>query len=107
LHELPSGIPAALFGIVLGLAGLGNVWRAAHQAWQTPAFVGEALMALAAVLWALLLLVYILKWIFAREDAFDEGRASQRRQSVEDRARRLPRLGQGNPPVRRRPRSSA
>src|ERR1700742_1340148 len=68
----PPAIPAAFFGIVLGLAGLGNAWRAAHQAWQTPAFVGEALMALAAVVWALLLLLFILKWIFAREEAFGE-----------------------------------
>jgi tellurite resistance protein len=68
----PPIIPAAFFGIVLGLAGLGNAWRAAHQIWQTPAFVGEALMALAAVVWALLLLLFILKWIFTREEAFGE-----------------------------------
>lgn len=55
----PPIIPAAFFGIVLCLAGLGNAWRAAHQIWQTRAFVGEALMALAAVVWALLLLLFI------------------------------------------------
>jgi len=36
----PPIIPAAFFGIVLGLAGLGNAWRAAHRVWQAPAFVG-------------------------------------------------------------------
>jgi tellurite resistance protein len=29
-------IPAAFLGVVIGLAGLGNAWRAAHQIWQTP-----------------------------------------------------------------------
>jgi tellurite resistance protein len=68
----PPIIPAAFFGIVLGLAGLGGAWRAAHQIWQMPAVLGEALMALAAVVWALLLFLFVLKWIFAREDAIAE-----------------------------------
>ncbi len=68
----PPVVPAAFFGIVLGLAGLGNAWRAAHQVWQLPAIIGEALMALAAMVWALLLLFFILKWIFARADARGE-----------------------------------
>jgi tellurite resistance protein len=68
----PPIIPASLFGIVLGLAGLGSAWRAAHQVWQVPALVGEVLMALAAVVWALLLPLFILKWIFAREEAVAE-----------------------------------
>jgi hypothetical protein len=68
----PPIIPAAFFGIVLGLAGLGNAWRAAHLVWRAPTFVGEALMALAAIVWALLLLLFILKWIFAREEALGE-----------------------------------
>lgn len=38
----PPIIPAAFFGIVLGLAGLGNAWNAAHQLWHMPALVGEA-----------------------------------------------------------------
>jgi tellurite resistance protein len=68
----PPIIPAAFFGVVLGLAGLGNARRAAHLVWRAPALVREALMALAAVVWALLLLLFILKWIFAREEAFSE-----------------------------------
>ena len=35
-------VPAAFFGIVLGLAGLANVWRAAHIAWGLPSMIGEA-----------------------------------------------------------------
>ena len=38
-------IPASFFGIVLGLAGLGNAWRAATLAWQLPPAIGETLMA--------------------------------------------------------------
>jgi hypothetical protein len=68
----PPTIPAAFFGIVLGLAGLGNAWRAAHQAWQLPALVGEALMALAAIVWALLVLLFVLKWSLARDEALGE-----------------------------------
>jgi tellurite resistance protein len=71
-HFKPPIIPAAFFGIVLGLAGLGSAWRVAHQIWQMPALIGEALMALAAVVWALLLFLFILKWIFAREEAVAE-----------------------------------
>src|SRR5258706_16148900 len=68
----PPVVPAAFFGIVLGLAGLGNAWRAAHQVWQLPALVGEILMALATIVWALLLLLFALKWIFAGKEAVGE-----------------------------------
>ncbi|WP_340117862.1 dicarboxylate transporter/tellurite-resistance protein TehA [Pelagibius sp. 7325] len=55
-------IPAAAFGMVLGLAGLANAWRAAHDAYQLPAAVGEAIMAAAAAVWAILLCLYAFKW---------------------------------------------
>ena len=65
-------VPAGFFGIVLGLAGLGNAWRAAHQVWRAPALVGEALMAIAALVWAVVLALFVLKWIFARAQALEE-----------------------------------
>jgi len=68
----PPIIPAAFFAIVLGLAGLGNAWRAAHQIWQLPAVVGEVLMAVATIVWGMLLLLFILKWLVAREAALGE-----------------------------------
>ena len=34
-------VQASFFGMVLGLAGLGTVWRWAHQVWGLPAVVGE------------------------------------------------------------------
>jgi tellurite resistance protein TehA-like permease len=82
----PPIIPTTFFGTVLGLAGLDNAWRAAHLVWRAPALGGEALMALVAVVWALLLLLFILKRIFTREErtiqfsaASSALRASQRR----------------------------
>ncbi len=68
----PPIVPAAFFGIVLGLAGLGNAWRAAHQVWHLPAIVGEILLALAFVVWALLLVLFILRWTFARAESIGE-----------------------------------
>ncbi|MGY8711112.1 dicarboxylate transporter/tellurite-resistance protein TehA [Bradyrhizobium sp. 18BD] len=68
----PPIVPAAFFGIVLGLAGLGNAWRAAHQVWHLPAIIGEAVLALAAIVWALLLVLFVLRWIFARAESLGE-----------------------------------
>jgi tellurite resistance protein len=69
----PPKIPAAYFGAVLGLAGLGNAWRVAHQAWGLPVLVGEALELTAVLVWAVLVVLYALKWILdpaaGREEA--------------------------------------
>jgi tellurite resistance protein len=65
-------IPAAFFGMVLGLAGLGNSWRAATVVWQQPAFVSEAICWLAVAVWAILILLYIAKWATARDGALKE-----------------------------------
>ena len=65
-------VPASFFGIVLGLAGLGNAWRAATAAWHLPAAIGEGLMALATIVWAALILLYGLKWALRRQEAVAE-----------------------------------
>ncbi len=57
--------------MVLGLAGLGGTWRG-HLAWGLPAVVGEVLMLVAAVVWAVVTVLYGLKWIVAREAALTE-----------------------------------
>lgn len=69
--RFPS-VPASLFGMVLGLAGLGNAWRAATAAWHLPAAIGESLMGLATIVWAVLVLLYGLKWVLRRQDALAE-----------------------------------
>jgi tellurite resistance protein len=58
-------MPASYFGIVLGLAGLGSAWRAASRAWQLPAFIAEWIYVGATVVWALLVILYMLKSILA------------------------------------------
>ena len=67
-------VPAAFFAVVLGLAGLGSVWRRAHVVYGAPAFIGEAVMACAVLVWALVLVLYAAKWCWARERALDEAR---------------------------------
>jgi tellurite resistance protein len=62
-------IPAAYFGIVLGLAGLGGAWRAAHRVWGLPSAIGESLMLIAGAGWAFLVIGYAAKWLLAREEA--------------------------------------
>jgi tellurite resistance protein len=67
-------VPASFFGMVLGLAGLGNCWRAAARLWSLPGAVGETIMLITVVSWALLLLAYLGKWIWARPQALAEFR---------------------------------
>ncbi|MBW6420497.1 dicarboxylate transporter/tellurite-resistance protein TehA [Rhizobium sp. XQZ8] len=65
LATIAGNMPAAYFGIVLGLAGLGNAWRAAAAAWQLPGIVGEAIYLVAGIVWALLVTIYLLKALLA------------------------------------------
>ncbi|TPG52639.1 dicarboxylate transporter/tellurite-resistance protein TehA [Sphingomonas glacialis] len=67
-------IPAAYFGIVLGLGGFANSWRVAHRAWGASAAIGETIFALAAAAWIVVLALYSWKWIAAREAALIEAR---------------------------------
>lgn len=64
-RDLPA-IPASFFGMVLGLAGLGNAWRAAHSVWGFDRTVGEIILLAASIVWALLAALFALKWIFKR-----------------------------------------
>lgn len=58
-------VPASLFSIVLGTAGLGTAWRAAEKLWSLPGAISEIIMAVAALVWAVLLVLYLLKWMAA------------------------------------------
>lgn len=66
---VPTLLPASLFGIVLGLTGVGNGWRVATRLWQAPAPVGEFIMLVAAATWLTLLLLYLRKWRLAPQAA--------------------------------------
>lgn len=65
-------VPASFFGIVLGLIGLGSSWRVAHHLWALPSMIGEALMAVGILVWGVVLMLFILKWIVSSEAAWTE-----------------------------------
>jgi len=62
-------VPASFFSMVLGLCGLGTDWRAASKLWGTPAWIGEAVMAVAAGVWLLLTMLYANKWLRSGDEA--------------------------------------
>jgi len=59
----PGRVPASFFGIILGLVGLGSVWRAAAEIWRVPGQIGEAIMMLSIGCWVLLVIFFFRKWI--------------------------------------------
>lgn len=65
-------VPAAFFGIVLGLAGLGGAWRIAARLWSLPPAIGEAIMLIAAAVWLIVAVLYAVKWLQAADAARTE-----------------------------------
>jgi tellurite resistance protein len=64
--------PAAFFGIALGLLALGLLWRGAERLWQLPTVISEVILAAGGLVWVLLLLLFIGKWLLARGEALAE-----------------------------------
>ena len=69
---LIANIPVSFFGMILGLVGLGNCWRVATKIWNLPSWIGEMMMLIAVVVWLVLILAYIGKWLWIRGDALAE-----------------------------------
>ena len=67
-----SSLPASFFGIVLGLSGLGQAWRLSVRLWDMPTVIGEAVLLLSVLVWAVLLVVYVLQAIRRPEIARKE-----------------------------------
>lgn len=65
LAQIVGNMPVSYFGIVLGLAGLGNAWRGAEQAWHLPRFVTDWIYLVAGLVWAVLVVLFILKALLA------------------------------------------
>ncbi len=65
-------VPASFFGMVLGLSGLANAWRVGARIWHLPVLIGEFLTFIALAVWLVLIVLYALKWMVAREEAFKE-----------------------------------
>lgn len=59
----PAPIPAAWFGSVLGLSGLGQTWRVASILWSLPGWIGEGILGIATCVWLWLLISYGLQAI--------------------------------------------
>ncbi len=58
-----KNLPINLFGSVMGLAGLGLAWRLSGQFYGYGAVLGEVLGGLAGLVFVLLTLSYLTKWI--------------------------------------------
>lgn len=67
-------MPASLFGMVFGIAGLASAWRAAGSVWNLPAWPGQALTALAVLVFVVLLTLFIAKWMWLPAQAREEVR---------------------------------
>jgi tellurite resistance protein len=67
-------VPASLFGIIPGIAGLAGGWRLAARLWNVPVWIGEALALGTTAIWLVLLLLYGAKWLVMREEAWAEFR---------------------------------
>lgn len=65
-------IPAAFFGMVLGLGGLSNGWRVAARLWGWPTAIADTLALLAFAVWVVVLGLIAGKWIVARPAAVAE-----------------------------------
>jgi len=73
-HGPNKFVPAAFFGIILGLVGLGGSWRFAATLWSLPRAIGETIMLTATAVWCVLMLLYAAKWIRARAEGLAEFR---------------------------------
>lgn len=56
-----SWLPVALFGSVMGLAGLSQAWRLAHAHWGAPAWAAQIIGCVAMVAFILLVVAYAIK----------------------------------------------
>lgn len=71
-------MPLSLFGAVMGMAGLGLAWRKAALALGAPLWIGESLLAGAALLFVLLAAAYGLKIARAADLVREEARDLRR-----------------------------
>ncbi len=61
-------LPSSFFSIVLGLVGLGGIWRLATRLWGLPAPVGEAIIALSCAIWVVLAVAFVLRHLRHPDD---------------------------------------
>jgi tellurite resistance protein len=71
-----AALPVSLFGAVMGVAGLGLLWRDVAEVFGGPFLIGEALIFLGAGIFALVGAAYILKFLRHRDQVAAEYRNS-------------------------------
>ncbi|QQC66403.1 dicarboxylate transporter/tellurite-resistance protein TehA [Paraburkholderia ginsengisoli] len=64
-----GAVPAAFFGIAVGVLAFANLWRVAIRVWHLPAVVGTLLTIAALAVWLIVLLAYGHKWLTHADDA--------------------------------------
>nr|WP_067288246.1 SLAC1 anion channel family protein [Marinobacterium profundum] len=64
--------PVALFAIVMGLSGLGLVWRKAHEVFGYSALIGEVIVGFSILCFIILSILYLVKFCVFKEFVFDE-----------------------------------
>ncbi len=72
MFKLDVPMPAARFGIVLGLLSLANSYRLATTLFEWPKFVGEVFAVIGAVAWLVAITLYIYKWVLMPKAAMTE-----------------------------------
>jgi tellurite resistance protein len=72
MAEARKRIPASFFGMILGLAGMGQAWRSASTFWGTPPWIAEAILLLASLIWATLLVRFVAQTVFHPREALRE-----------------------------------
>ena len=58
-----KNLPVNLFGSVMGLAGLGLAWRLSGEYYGIGGQLGEAIGALAGLVFVILTIAYLTKWV--------------------------------------------
>ncbi|MER8376028.1 dicarboxylate transporter/tellurite-resistance protein TehA [Mesorhizobium sp. M1409] len=70
--HLGPAIPASMFGIVLGTAGLANAWRAASELWHFQSTIGDVIGLVATAIWVALIALFATKWVLFPAEAKQE-----------------------------------
>lgn len=65
-------LQASRFGIILGLFGLGNIWKLINLPYVDNKLISETIMFIVFLLWGLFVMLYIIKWVFNFKDSIEE-----------------------------------
>ena len=71
-NKIQINFQASRFGIILGLFGLGNIWKLINLPYIDTKLISEVIMLIVFLLWSLFVILYIIKWFFNFKDALEE-----------------------------------